>query len=1005
MAFLSTGPLGSSFEPLPQEQEQEPHQQLLSLVPGPLFRYVDFTPISKAEYDNPSIRKRNSTIDSRRDAQSRFSPEPVMTFRLHKNEIKLIRSTLEAHGFLSVSKMQNKKAGAEDKKRGQGSLPVGTSGEGCWDWNVMWTVSHLKPYSLQSMLRFQKVNHFPRTYEATRKDKLYRNVHRMQQLHGRSFDFIPKTFILPAEINNFYEEFAKLTGAQQGFSTSALMHGSPSRRFRDRELEHMRAASDPYPTWICKPWASSQGKGIFLVNDPDSIPSDLQCIVSRYVSNPLLIDGFKFDLRIYVAVTSYEPLRIYVHEDGLARFATTPYRHHPRNLGALRMHLTNYSINKSADTFVQNTDPDVDNVGNKWSLRALLEHLHDKGFDDAQIFTDIVDIIVKTILSIETHVGVATRMFQPHRGNCFELFGFDIMIDDTLKPWLMEVNLSPSLACESPLDLRIKSRVISDLFNLACIRKVDRASEMDRERGSLASGAAPPRKLHSSSGRRPTTNSSPVRRQRIPGAQTFEEYTADLQVEERRILRESIDEYQRRGGFLRVYPSDGTQIYNNYFEMRRPLNDLLHDRLITLEKLMYPVQSRLSMLDAEKDSDSDSDGGGGGGSVDGSDHSDSGCEENCPSPTVRRNNAQRATSFSLTPSRPGCDPISPGAAQPALAFQRSPRMLHSSATVRSGNSIVQCETSEEIIDNSLPSSHEASVASLSAAKSSDSAVQHRHDGIRDFTEKIEQFAGSFSHADGSPRAILAISQNGFQPNAPKMVMNQTFWKSSSVSANSRHHTSLAAGSYHDVTAAGSRDPFGKSFVPEASLPVSSKPGSSYSPTRTGSPSRNAAGRSAPHSGSLLKDSPYASPVVTMSAADRSLSSRMSRRSNYLTRAPQLSSKIQEMRSRDLLGKRSQSAGATASSTAVPSFSSASPQEQVIRPRAATPSTSAAVRQVHVSKSLPVTTVSSSPPPPPTATSNDVDGSSGFSRTPCASFMPRSPGPVPRKTLIPRSGLR
>lgn len=54
-----------------------------------------------------------------------------------------------------------------------------------------------------------------------------------------------------------------------------------------------------------------------------------------------------------------------------------------------------------------------------------------------------------------------------------ELFGFDILIDDTLKPWLLEVNLSPSLGCDSPLDVRLKSALIADLFTLVGIPAVD----------------------------------------------------------------------------------------------------------------------------------------------------------------------------------------------------------------------------------------------------------------------------------------------------------------------------------------------------------------------------------------------------------------------------------------------------------------------------------------------------------------------------------------------------
>jgi len=54
----------------------------------------------------------------------------------------------------------------------------------------------------------------------------------------------------------------------------------------------------------------------------------------------------------------------------------------------------------------------------------------------------------------------------PFRNNCFEIYGYDILLDDTLKPYLLEVNLSPSMACNSPLDLKIKGELIKDIFNL-----------------------------------------------------------------------------------------------------------------------------------------------------------------------------------------------------------------------------------------------------------------------------------------------------------------------------------------------------------------------------------------------------------------------------------------------------------------------------------------------------------------------------------------------------------
>ncbi len=75
-------------------------------------------------------------------------------------------------------------------------------------------------------------------------------------------------------------------------------------------------------SWICKPASSSQGKGIFITQDISEIPTRTQMVVSEYVNKPLLIDGYKFDLRVYVALTSINPLRLYIYQDGLARFAT-----------------------------------------------------------------------------------------------------------------------------------------------------------------------------------------------------------------------------------------------------------------------------------------------------------------------------------------------------------------------------------------------------------------------------------------------------------------------------------------------------------------------------------------------------------------------------------------------------------------------------------------------------------------------------------------------------------
>lgn len=78
--------------------------------------------------------------------------------------------------------------------------------------------------------------------------------------------------------------------------------------------------------FIVKPSSSSQGKGIFITNNIQEVQALKQSsLVSEYIHNPFLLDGYKFDLRIYVALTSINPLRIYVYDEGLVRFATVKY--------------------------------------------------------------------------------------------------------------------------------------------------------------------------------------------------------------------------------------------------------------------------------------------------------------------------------------------------------------------------------------------------------------------------------------------------------------------------------------------------------------------------------------------------------------------------------------------------------------------------------------------------------------------------------------------------------
>merc|ERR1719393_806366 len=103
---------------------------------------------------------------------------------------------------------------------------------------------------------------------------------------------------------------------------------------------------------------------MFLLRDLKELPTGEDdknsTVVSHYIDNPLLIQGLKFDLRVYVLVTGFEPLRAYVYREGLTRFASSPYSTAEEHLEDAYRHLTNYSINKSAHNFVENKEMKAD---------------------------------------------------------------------------------------------------------------------------------------------------------------------------------------------------------------------------------------------------------------------------------------------------------------------------------------------------------------------------------------------------------------------------------------------------------------------------------------------------------------------------------------------------------------------------------------------------------------------------------------------------------------------
>ena len=463
-----------------------------------------------------------------------------LTFKLLKCEARLIRSTFESIGFTYTESH---------------------------DWNVLWIAAATKPYLYDGLNEYQKINHFPWSYEITRKDKYWLNILRMQEKFGkRNYYISPDTYLLPDEFADFFAEF-----------------------------HQVKSSEGRKPLWIVKPNASSQGKGIYLIDDVNDIDLDESWIISKYIPNPLLINGHKFDLRIYVLVTSFDPLRVYVYKEGLTRFATEEYTTSTTKRSRY-IHLTNYSLNKKNPNWRTNEDIERDDFGFKWSITALCKHLEQIGIDMNLLWSKVYDLIIKALIAGEHPILNGMKRNLSYRTNWFELLGFDVLIDSDLKPWLLEINLSPALSADSPLDFTIKTNLIADTLNLAGIVKFDRRKESinkmkNRMKGSYSGKIGFTTKTGPTALKGLFTDETEEIIKLGVLSKDLEKLILDLENEtkeykelmikvaklkHRDLIKEIVYEYERRGNFVRIYPAPGWNEYDKFLQYQKTINRYLY---------------------------------------------------------------------------------------------------------------------------------------------------------------------------------------------------------------------------------------------------------------------------------------------------------------------------------------------------------------------------------------------------------------------------------------------
>lgn len=281
-----------------------------------------------------------------------------------------------------------------------------------------------------ALLPYQVVNRLPEVNILCRKAPFIRLIQRLLQFFPKGFTFVPKSFILPEQLSEFTSYRA---GSQKKF--------------------------------IVKPDNGSLGWGIQILEPSQPLAQNTGLAIAQEYVESYLVDETKFDLRIYVLIKSVDPLQIYVFRGGIARFCSQK-----SEAQSIYSQLTNTAVNK------QNPEADLNNITRMVS--DVFKGLSKEGVNTSRLWQRIDEAIILSIFSAYPFLYKGQTRHCPSYGytRCFQILGFDVLIDEKLNPIILEVNYRPSLECDTPDERAMKRKMLSDAIKigapLSAIQKI-----------------------------------------------------------------------------------------------------------------------------------------------------------------------------------------------------------------------------------------------------------------------------------------------------------------------------------------------------------------------------------------------------------------------------------------------------------------------------------------------------------------------------------------------------
>lgn len=326
---------------------------------------------------------------------------------------------------------------------------------------IVWFDGFTPPQFFLTLYPHQRINRIPSMHIMCYKNSTFNAFNKMKNINKDLFNFFPHTYLLP-------EQLAKFKSDAEAIS---------KREAQKKSTKQPNPDSDP-TTWIFKPKSGQCGIGIQLFQDCKQITAQYSGIVQNYIA-PHLIDGFKFDFRMYVFIPTLDPLTIFIYKEGLARFCSGKYvKPNSQNMNDLYIHLTNTSVN------VKNQDAHNE-------ILQLFSTVF-RRIGKPELWMKIKKVAALSIIaqyhSIVSHVDEEEKLLQkttnfmnppeetsniPKLGKFqryFHLVGLDILINDKYEPIVLEMNDRPSMFVTSQeIEKDLKTGIVKDMLQMVTL--------------------------------------------------------------------------------------------------------------------------------------------------------------------------------------------------------------------------------------------------------------------------------------------------------------------------------------------------------------------------------------------------------------------------------------------------------------------------------------------------------------------------------------------------------